>query len=394
MKPNETDYLATLFLQISQDLVKASLSGMTDIEITAVLGTHLLKAGVNISTIEIACDVVDPEVELHRVRWHSHTANATKTDLSVNVFPYMLEEEITVLRLNAESDRFALVLQGRGTDAIAFANHLEPDVTIGFFDDVMSFFITQEPGGFKPSDIDLLHLVTPVFALALGARLNAAAARTLLQTYLGSNAATAMLDGRVGLGEVEQISAIVLFCDLVEFTHMTEMLDAQSLISNLNLFFETVTRPLSRAGGQVSGYVGDGVVMFFPITDPANEGALCATAVNAALEGLKALDALNDDPSRNNRPSLRARIGIDLGKVVHGNIGSAGRFSFTIIGSPVNRAARLQALAKEVGAELLMTANLADKANIQGSSFGNHALRGFDSPVDVVGFGNAHTVKP
>lgn len=381
-----SSYLTTSFLQISQNLVKASLNGMTDTEITAVLGTSLLEAGVNISSIEIACDVVDPELDLHRVRWPTNTANTQNNDLSTDVFTHMLEEDVTVLRLNANNDQFASALQGRETDAVAFANHLEPDATIGFFDDVMSLFTTEQSDGFKSSDIDLLHLVTPVFALALGARLNAAAARTLLQTYLGSNAATAMLDGRVGLGEVEEIRAIVLFCDLVDFTPMTEMLDARSLIRDLNLFFETITRPLSRAGGQVSGYVGDGVVMFFPVPDSANEGALCAAAVNAALEGLAALELLNRSPSRNNGPQLNARIGIDIGEVVHGNIGSAGRFSFTIIGSPVNRAARLQVLAKDLGAALLMTTNLAETAGVQCSPFGRHPLKGFDSLVNVVGF--------
>jgi hypothetical protein len=89
---------------------------------------------------------------------------------------------------------------------VAFANHLAPDVTLGFFDDVMSLFATERLGGFSAAEIELLHLVTPVFALALGARLNAAAARVLLQTYLGRDAATALLDGRVGLGEVERPS--------------------------------------------------------------------------------------------------------------------------------------------------------------------------------------------
>ncbi|MEP7453974.1 adenylate/guanylate cyclase domain-containing protein [Phyllobacterium sp. SB3] len=384
--PHEANYLTISFLQISQSLVDASLGGMTDKEITAILGTSLSKAGVNVSTIEIACDVVDPEADLHRIRWHKGALDVGTSERPVDVFSNMLEEDVVTLRIDTKNSRFASVLQGRETDAIAFANHLEPDITIGFFDDVMSLFITEEPAGFKPSDIHLLQLVTPVFALALGARLNASAARTLLQTYLGSNAATAMLDGRVSLGEVDEIHVIVLFCDLVDFTHMTEGLDAQSLINNLNLFFETVTRPLSHAGGQVSGYVGDGVVMFFPITDPADEKALCASAINAALEGLKALDGLNESSSRNNLPKLRARIGIDIGDVVHGNIGSAGRFSFTIIGSSVNRAARLQVLAKDLGAELLMTSDLADKAGIKCNAFGSHALRGFDNPVDVVGF--------
>ncbi|EJN02078.1 adenylate/guanylate cyclase domain-containing protein [Phyllobacterium sp. YR531] len=382
----KSSYLTNFFLQISQNLVKASLNGLTDNEIVALLGTSLSDAGVNVSTIEIACDVVDPEADLHRVRWHRDASGRGNNERSTDIFSSMLEEDVTTLRLNAKNTQFASVLVGQETDAIAFANHLEPDVTIGFFDDVMSLFITNEPDGFKPSDIDLLHLITPVFALALGARLNASAARTLLQTYLGSDAATAMLDGRVGLGDVDEIRAIVLFCDLVDFTHMTEGLAPQSLISNLNLFFETVTRPLSRAGGQVSGYVGDGVVMFFPITNPANEDVQCATAINAALEGLRALDSLNDSSSRNNLPKLRARIGIDIGEVVHGNIGSAGRFSFTIIGSPVNRAARLQALAKDLGAILLMSCDLASRASIECTAFGNHSLRGFDRPVDVVGF--------
>jgi len=113
--------------------------------------------------------------------------------------------------------------------------------------------------------------VTPVFVLALGARLNAAAARALLQTYLGSDAATALLRGRVGLGAIEEIRAVVIYCDLFGFTSLTEMLDAKSLIEHLNLFFETVTLPASRAGGQVAGHVGDAAVMFFPILDPARE---------------------------------------------------------------------------------------------------------------------------
>jgi class 3 adenylate cyclase len=385
--PIESAYLAPAFLRISQELIKASLGGMSDSQLVTLLGTTLTASGIDISTIEVACDVVDPEVDLHRVRWDRDKTDTDSNTLSVDVFPHMLEQDVAVLRLNIENGRFASVFRSGKTDAIAFASHLEPDATIGFFDDVMSLFTTEQSGGFKPSDIDLLHLVTPVFALAIGARLNAAAARGLLQTYLGSNAATAMLDGRVGLGEVEEIRAIVLFCDLVDFTHLTEMLDAKSLISNLNLFFETVTRPLSHAGGQVSGYVGDGVVMFFPISEPANEGAMCAKAVDAALEGLKALELLNSSPSRRTAPKLRARIGIDIGEVVHGNIGSAGRFSFTIIGTPVNRAARLQGLAKDLGAELLMPFYLAQTAGIQCSAFGKHGLRGLDEPVDVVGFG-------
>ena len=371
--------------QVSQDLVKAALSGVSDSDLVVVLGTTLTAAGLDISTIEVACDAVDPERAQHFIRWRRNVDNTESNILADDVFQKMLEEGTTVLRLDAESDPFAPVLQEGATDAVAFANHLAPDVTLGFFDDVMSLFATERLGGFSAAEIELLHLVTPVFALALGARLNAAAARVLLQTYLGRDAATALLDGRVGLGEVEQTRAIVIYCDLLEFTSLTEMLDAQSVIDSLNLFFETVTRPVSRAGGQVSGHVGDAVVMFFPISDAESERPICAAAVKAALEGLEALDLLNTMPARRLGPPLRARVGIDIGEVVHGNIGSAGRFSFTIIGTPVNRAARLQALAKDLGAVMLMTSDSAKAAGVQCSAFGKHALRGFDRPVDIVG---------
>jgi class 3 adenylate cyclase len=392
--PTENSKLNLSHGQVSQELVKAALSGVSDTDLVEILGATLTGAGLDISTIEVACDAVDPERVQHFIRWRRNTGDTEGTILGAGVFQKMLEENSTVLRLNSASDQFAALQQDGATNAIAFANHLEPDVTLGFFDDVMSLFATDRPGGFSAAEIDLLHFVTPVFALALSARLNAAAARVLLQTYLGRNAATAMLDGRVGLGEVEQIRAVVLYCDLVGFTSLTEMLDAQSLIDNLNLFFETMTRPLSRAGGQVSGHVGDAVVMFFPISGAKAERALCAVAVKAALEGLEALDLLNAVPSRRAGPPLRARVGIDIGDVVHGNIGSAGRFSFTIIGTPVNRAARLQALAKDLGAVLLMTSDLAEVAGVRCSAFGKHALRGFDQPVDIVGFGITGGLNP
>lgn len=374
------------FMQLSRGLVDAALAGASDGELVVLLGRTLNAVGVGISAIEIACDAVDPEKAQHFIRWRHDENNIESRILAGNVFVEMLERDASVLRLDTAGGSPTSIPQAGATDAIAFANHLAPDVTLGFFDDVMSLFITERAGGFTISDIELLHLITPVFALALGARLNAAAARVLLQTYLGSNAASALLDGRVGLGEVEQIRAIVIYCDLFQFTSLTERLDPRDLIDNLNLFFETMTRPVGGAGGQVSGHVGDAVVMFFPIPDTAHEQALCAAAVKAAREGLRALEFINAMPSRRTAPPLRARIGIDIGDVVHGNIGSAGRFSFTIIGTAVNRSARLQALAKELDAVMLMTSDIAEAAGIECRSFGSYTLKGFDRAVDIVGF--------
>jgi class 3 adenylate cyclase len=384
-QPTDRSSPSAALLQATQSLVKAALGGDSHAELVALLGTALTAAGLDISAVEVACDAVDPERAQRFIRWRSGDGATEGAIRAEDLFQTMLKEDMTALRLDPASEEFAGVTQSGATDSIAFATHLAPDATLGFFDDVMSLFVTERPGGFSASDIEFLQLVTPVFALALGARLNAAAARVLLQTYLGRDAATALLGGRVGLGEVEQIRAVVMYCDLAGFTSLTELLDARSLIQTLNLFFETFTRPIARAGGQVSGHVGDAVVMFFPVANAEREPGVCAAALKSALEGLEALASRNATGPRRLAP-LQARVGIDIGDVVHGNIGSPGRFSFTIIGTPVNRAARLQALAKELGAVIVMTSALADAAGAQRRPFGKHALRGFDQPVDIVGF--------
>ena len=378
--------LACRLCDVGRDLVEAALSGAGDVDLVAVLGGSLNRAGFDLSRIDVACDAVDPERADHFIGWRHDDAARSHAILSGEVFDSMQREDTTTASGSARKMiRFAALLREGATDAIALVDHLAPEVTLGFFDDVMSLFATERPSGLSGAEIDFLKRVTPLFALALGARLNAAAARVLLRTYLGGDAATALLDGRVGLGQVAKIRAIVIYCDMLDFTSTTEKLDAECLVDRLNTFFETITRPVSVAGGQVAGHVGDAVVMFFPLPDAESERRLCATAVRTAREGLAELVRSNATRDSNPAGPIRARIGIDRGDVIHGNIGSAGRFSFTIIGTPVNRAARLQALAKDLGASLLMTADFAEAAAVQCSGFGSHTLKGLAEPAQLVG---------
>lgn len=376
---------ATLRWRVGQALVEAALDGADENALVVTLATVLTRAGLPLSAVEVACDVVNPERAHRNIGWRYGARRTTGTIGSADVFRDMLRGSAAERRLAGAAA--APARPAGSSDAIAFAGHLAPQITVGFFDDVMVLFATERPDGFGAQEIDIVRDVMPIFALALGARLNAAAARDLLATYLGTDAAEALLDGRVGLGEVASIQAVVLFCDLLGFTTLTETLEAAALIEHLNLFFETVTRPVAQAGGHVAGHVGDAVVMYFPLP-VADRNTVCARALGAALAGQDALGALNARLPAGPSVPLRARIGIDAGPVVHGNIGSAGRFSFTIIGSPVNRAARLQALAKELDAAVLLTRELADAAGQSYRSFGRHILRGFEQPVEVVGMGS------
>ena len=146
-----------------------------------------------------------------------------------------------------------------------------------------------------------------------------------------------------------------------------------------------MTRPVAAVGGQVAGHVGDAIVLFIPIPNGADERASCAAAIEAALAGLDNLHRLGTGRSGQVTAPLRARIGIDVGDIVHGNVGSKGRFSFSIIGTPVNRAARLQDLAKQLGAVMLLPYDLAERAAMPFQSFGTYTLKGFDRAIELVG---------
>ena len=372
---------------VVQELINAALSGVGEVDLVAVLGTTLNAAGVDVCTIEIACDAVDPERADHFIRWHRDGHSTEQTILAGDVFRTMLDRNSEVLRYQDASEVFAPVMADGATDAVAFVCHLAPAVTLGFFDDVMSAFVTERSGRFGATDIDLLRQVMPAFALV---------AQRAPQYRRGAHPSGNLPRQRGRSGDAGRPCRPGGHrqdpgsCDLLRpfgLYVLDERLDPRSLIEHLNMFFETITRPVSRAGGQVAGHVGDAVVMFFPIPDVASQRDLCATAVRAALAGLHDLDRLNR--SQFLATPLRARIGIDTGEVVHGNIGSPGRFSFTIIGTPVNRAARLQALAKDLGATLLMTADLAEAAAVPCRPFGKHTLRGLEQPVEVVGLGIA-----
>ncbi|MFE1601764.1 adenylate/guanylate cyclase domain-containing protein [Methylobacterium sp. ID0610] len=376
-------------LRCTGELARSTLAGASETDLLARFCEELRASGIPLSRVEVGCDALSAACANRFFCWRPGRAVGDGSRAAAAIFRRMLAGRLSRLRAarspggsGAETGPPAVFGAEGVTEFVAFATHLEPDATLGPLDDVMTLFATARPGGFGADEIAFLERIVPFFALALSTRLNLETARTLFDTYLGPHAAAALLAGRARRGAVRRIRAVVLYCDLVGFTGLTEQVSASDLIATLNRFFDAVTQPIVAAGGHVSGHVGDAAVMYCPIRSADDMRAVCAAAVRAATLALDAVAGLA--PCGSGR-GLRARIGIDVGEVVHGNIGSADRFSFTIIGDPVNRAARLQELAKELGVSLLMTGAVAGRAGIASRSYGLHVLRGSDRTVEVVG---------
>ena len=144
-------------------------------------------------------------------------------------------------------------------------------------------------------------------------------------------------------GEEKRVT--ILFCDLRDFTSMSEHMRPGALLELLNEYFGRMSRIVDTNGGVVDKYIGDALMALFgaPVDTPDQaDFALCA-----ALEMQTALAELNAKLATNGCPTLRFGIGIDTATVVAGNIGSPERYNYTVIGDGVNTAARLQSLTRK-----------------------------------------------
>jgi len=150
----------------------------------------------------------------------------------------------------------------------------------------------------------------------------------------------------------EKRELTVFFCDLENFTTAGESLSSEDLSYLMSTYFETVTRTLHEHGATVDKYIGDAVMAFWgaprKLSDHAMRGVL------ASLEVRRRLEALRKEWEARGLPPLAARIGLNSGAVLVGNVGHENRLSYTALGDPVNLASRLESLNKYYGTRVLV----------------------------------------
>lgn len=186
----------------------------------------------------------------------------------------------------------------------------------------------------------------------------------------------AMLAGHGALAPLER-EATVLFADIAGFTEMTERAGPVRTVEILNAYFDEVTRIIGANNGIVTQFQGDAVLATFNV--PVADEKHARNAFDAARAILACVAARDFAGER-----VRVRIGINTGLLVAGNVGGGGRQSYTVHGDTVNLAARLEALCKEHGTSLLLTATTARALrDTELVAVGDIAVRGFSEPVTV-----------
>jgi adenylate cyclase len=183
-------------------------------------------------------------------------------------------------------------------------------------------------------------------------------------------------NGKVNLGG-EEIKAAVMFCDIRNFTPISEKMPAKELVSFLNDYFYYITPPVIENKGIISKFMGDGIMCVFA----SNLGCenYADSAVNCAFsmrEALKKFNSLKKYPFE-----ISFGIGLHAGTLVAGNIGTPSRLEYTFIGDTVNVASRIEGKTKDFSCDILASAELksAIKDNLICDRFvpmGETALKG------------------
>jgi adenylate cyclase len=152
-------------------------------------------------------------------------------------------------------------------------------------------------------------------------------------------------------GEIKTVT--VLFSDLEGFTSLSERLSPAGLVELMNNYLTAMSDIIEAEGGFVDRYIGDAIDAVFGA--PVEDDEHAFHGVRAALACNDRLDELNRDATMFAGNRLRARIGVNTGEALVGNIGSRKRFNYTVMGDTVNLAARLEGANKIYGTSLLVS---------------------------------------
>ena len=192
--------------------------------------------------------------------------------------------------------------------------------------------------------------------------------REAFGTYLDKSVAEYILSEGFSEEGVE-LEVSVLFCDVRDFTGFARQAEAKEVVARLNELFEIVVPIVTRHGGHVDKFVGDGLLAVFGAPESYSDHA--DRAVRAACE---IATRVNSDEG----PELRIGVGVNTGRVIAGSIGGAGRLNFSVIGDPVNVAARVEAATRKLDENVLITEATRRElgSSIEAEPRGEHALKG------------------
>jgi adenylate cyclase len=383
----------------------AGLAGLPEPELLRGFCERAVAAGLPLARAVVVIDTLHPVYEGRVFRWlreaapderamveYGRTSEGGEAAENWRRSPFyrLLETGGSVLRRNfarGEPADFVLLeeLRSEGqTDYLALIHRFAADGVIGEMDCVYSSWTSDAPLGFADREVEELSRLVPGLALGVKCASLARIAGTLVETYLGRDAGRRVLSGRIARGIAERIGAVLWFSDLQGFTRITDTAAPEQIIPLLNDYAEAIISAIHDAGGDVLKLIGDGTLAIFAAEEPARA---CRSALEAEKLARERIAKLNGRRVALGLPLTQAYLGLHIGEVFYGNIGSQDRLDFTVVGPAVNEASRIAAMCRSAERDVLLSSAFAaaaceeDRAGFV--SVGRYALRGVGRPQEL-----------
>jgi len=390
-------------LRLTNWLVSQGLKGLPENDLLRGFCERCRAAGMPLSRAIVFIDTLHPIFEGRGFRWNDGESNeadifeygSTSTGEASqtwrrSAFYHMLEhghDEMMIDLTDSAALDFSMVgeLAEKGHKHFAaFVHRFGEAGTIGEMDCFYSYYTTRHSGGFDENHMAALRDLVPVLGLAIKSAAQVEIARTLGRVYLGRETAEQVLRGRMQRGVTEKIKAVLWYSDVRGSTAISERIGPDEIIPFLNDYAQASIDAIHDAGGEVLKLIGDGVLAMFTSENMANAKR---AALRAEHKFRGNMDALNARRASEARPTTTAYVGLHVGEVFYGNIGSEDRLDFTVVGPAVNEVSRIASMCASVDRELLTSTAFRTGLDAAGRNYlvstGRFVLRGIGHAQDL-----------
>ncbi|MDK1386190.1 adenylate/guanylate cyclase domain-containing protein [Sinorhizobium sp. 8-89] len=372
------------------------IRGSEEPELLAGFCERCQEAGIPIERALGLIDTLHPEIEGRSFTWDSESGDVPEVtpygstatgemqaSWQRSIFYHMLMERQAErrIRLAAETSipyNFLDTLKAEGhTDCFTTIHYFTDQGRVGEMDCFYSYWTTKKKGGFSEEDLNALRVLLPTLALAVKAASCVRIIGTLADVYLGQDAGQRVVKGSIVRGSAEKIETVMWFSDLRNYTRISDTVAPEEIIPLLNDYAGTVITAIHDHGGSVLKLIGDGVLAIFKAEDRASA---CASAVAAERQLRLMLSEMNAQRLEDGKPTTDVYLGLHIGEVFYGNIGSQSRLDFTVVGPAVNEVSRIASMCRSVERHVIMSSEFVEACppalRADAVSLGRFALRG------------------
>ncbi|MDV7340315.1 adenylate/guanylate cyclase domain-containing protein [Terasakiella sp. A23] len=369
-------------------------------ELTLKLAHAFQDAGVRVSRIRLSIRLLHPQVmgfsytwdeRAQRVDYFEAGHEMRETELYRNSpFAAIFDDEAGAIRRNLIGDNCLLdypILQDLKDEG--FTDYVALPL---IFSDGRRSAITLAScakDGFSSHDLSLIYDSLSALARIIENHALKHTASVLLETYLGRETGNQVLSGKVQRGDGQRIRSVIWFSDLRQSTNLAESMKSDDFLELLNQYFECTAGAVLEHGGEVLRYIGDAVLAIFPLgptDDCIDSNKAAINAEKAARLAFQRLELLNEKQRDKGEPEIASGIGLHVGEVMYGNIGTQNRLEFSVIGSSANEAARLESMTKELNTPVVVSDQFTQLHGGNWRTLGSYDLKGFTTKRELFTF--------